>query len=355
MNLDDPEVLIFEQQLEAKVRKNIFHSKGKEVNLDYFLYSCFEQEQTRKALDTGKRLGQWSEVYEHEISEGKLDDLVGDLFSWYGVQCPEMASAAVLDHGLAAELVPAFVRLIHDLTQLFKTKSGAAVAPERTADGGPHSAFWAEVDREISKRFPRHAGLMLAYLDWRFGPETKEQLDLGSIPPVGRHAKTLLRGRISRKGSSPRDKKPSSSDRPPQRAQGGGNHTGGNQGRANHSGGNQGGGNQGRGNHQGQRDRQKGGRPERGDDNKRFGKPKSEMQKRPDRKISQPDPEREKMVMAEAESAVDKMRSDPGVTEILLKPQNSFLRRIQHQLIVDAGFRSESTGENAERAVKILR
>jgi predicted RNA-binding protein Jag len=49
------------------------------------------------------------------------------------------------------------------------------------------------------------------------------------------------------------------------------------------------------------------------------------------------------------------MQDDPGITELLLKPQNSFLRRIQHQYIVDAGFRSESTGENADRAVKILR
>jgi hypothetical protein len=359
MNLDDPEVSILEKQLESRVKKNIFDAKGKEVNLDYFLYSCFEQEQTRKAISAGSTAGQWVEIYKHEVAEGDLEDLIRDLCSWYSVQSPEMSSSGVLDHGMAAEVVPTFVRLIHDLIEVYKVKTSTEKAPDRCGEDGKQDKFWVTVDEEISKKFFRHAPQMLAYLDWRFGPGSSEVIDLASMPPVGRHARLLLRGRIKKKGPM-RDKKPSSAGgRPPQRAQANGNGGGQNRnegGRPERNGGGQNRNEGGRPERSGGgQNRNEGGRPERKPDDSRFSGPKKDHQSRGDKRPSAQDVDREKMVLAEAESGVDKLRQEPGLSEVLLKPQNSFLRRIQHQFIVDAGFKSESSGEAADRAVKILR
>jgi R3H domain len=58
--------------------------------------------------------------------------------------------------------------------------------------------------------------------------------------------------------------------------------------------------------------------------------------------------------MREAQDAISKMQSEPGIDRLQLNPANSFLRRMQHQLISDHGFASESTGEADSRAVVIL-
>ncbi len=59
--------------------------------------------------------------------------------------------------------------------------------------------------------------------------------------------------------------------------------------------------------------------------------------------------------LAEVDQAIAQLRSDTSVEEVMLKPTNSFYRRIQHQKIVDAGFHSFSVGEGPSRAVKVAR
>ena len=46
-------------------------------------------------------------------------------------------------------------------------------------------------------------------------------------------------------------------------------------------------------------------------------------------------------------------RIDSGETEIALRPQNSYLRRIQHQIADDHGLESSSQGQEPSRRVII--
>jgi predicted RNA-binding protein Jag len=57
----------------------------------------------------------------------------------------------------------------------------------------------------------------------------------------------------------------------------------------------------------------------------------------------------------ETRKAIARLKEDSGLQEVLLKPQNSFIRREQHVVISDAGFGTESRGEGKERAVCIIR
>lgn len=57
----------------------------------------------------------------------------------------------------------------------------------------------------------------------------------------------------------------------------------------------------------------------------------------------------------EVREALGRMKAEPGLSEILLKPTNSFLRREQHTVVVENGFNSESRGEGNDRTVVIKR
>jgi hypothetical protein len=57
----------------------------------------------------------------------------------------------------------------------------------------------------------------------------------------------------------------------------------------------------------------------------------------------------------EARLAIEKLQKNPGINQIPLDPANSFIRRQQHSLIVEAGFETESRGEGRDRCVHVLR
>lgn len=75
-----------------------------------------------------------------------------------------------------------------------------------------------------------------------------------------------------------------------------------------------------------------------------------------DRKPDQEkDLEQEAATLALVDQALASLAANLSLKEIVLAPQNSYYRRLQHQKAVDAGFVSDSVGEGKERAVKISR
>jgi hypothetical protein len=59
--------------------------------------------------------------------------------------------------------------------------------------------------------------------------------------------------------------------------------------------------------------------------------------------------------LEEANLAMEKMKKDKDIPEISLTPQNSFVRREQHMVISQAGFGTESRGDDKTRCVCITR
>ncbi len=59
------------------------------------------------------------------------------------------------------------------------------------------------------------------------------------------------------------------------------------------------------------------------------------------------------IALKEAEEAVKEIKK--GKDSLELHPQNSFIRRLQHQLIEKYGLKSESTGQEPQRKVKVFR
>ena len=61
------------------------------------------------------------------------------------------------------------------------------------------------------------------------------------------------------------------------------------------------------------------------------------------------------MAILEAKKKIDILKKSDDMTHIQLSPVNSYLRRLQHQFIMDLGFFSRSEGEDKERAIVIYK
>ncbi len=67
------------------------------------------------------------------------------------------------------------------------------------------------------------------------------------------------------------------------------------------------------------------------------------------------DKEREILALAECKSAIEEIKLNADIDQIVLKPQNSYIRRLQHSEAGASGLFSLSQGEDKSRAVVIYR
>jgi len=163
-------------------------------------------------------------------------------------------------------------------------------------------------------------------LEWMFGENKDHRAEIGARPPVGRFAPPFNRNRSSsspssngpnnRKNGSANSSAKSNDNRPPRN-------------------------NRDKNKFNGRKDG-----PKRNGRNDFKGKPRINKEV---------DAELEAKALSECNEAMAHLNSNPGEEQYVLKPQNSFYRRLQHQHVVSQGFLSESTGEGKERAVAVLR
>jgi hypothetical protein len=287
------------------------------LKLDYFLYSCFEYEQTCKALP-GKAMGpqRWPQAV--AFLDGERDNFrdLGDLgkqleacLRWYVEQFPSLLEDRSMTMENIGNLTAPAVFFSLDL------KIVAGADSQNTADAlqaSDNNAVWETIDRHLDELLPNFSSHFKTYLRWVFVKKEEQTWDVGSRPPVGRYAP------FQRRSGRPGDSKG-----PPRRGAGG----------------------QG-GRPQGGRDRH-----ERGQDRDRSRGPRRDAGAAKGGSHA----EQERAALEAVRFAVDQLRSNPALAEIKLDPSNSFFRRLQHKRAVAEGFHSFSTGEGMQRAVVVTR
>lgn len=282
------------------------------MKLDYFLYSCFEFEETVKATpirSTGSE--RWPRAIDYIEGENTSFDDLGNLdaqmracFEWYTEKFPNLMTERNLDLTNINGIIPAVVFLGLDLKFIIAANNEF----ERLvfSETKPQPSLWNRIEDNLKgeiKNFSRH---IVAYLQWAYAEKEEKQWDIGSRPPIGRYAPRPKRS-SGGPSSGNRDRKPS----------GGGNHRGGN--RSDHKrGGNAG---------------------KRGGDKRSRGN----------------NQQLEKQALTEVNDAVKKMSQDDSVNEVKLPPANSFFRRLQHKHAIAQGFESSSQGEGHDRSVVVKR
>jgi len=321
----------------ANAQMNRYQKTGQDVPIDYFLYACYEAEQTSKALEkkNESKSIQWPTIQDlspedlvDEVNSQKLDDLLADLMSWYAANFPDLATAEAWDFQKLPVVAPALVSMVSDVVFIHEQKTKAKLA---TFQENAPSSDWVLLSGLIDRFFARKQHLISKYLEWMFGENKDHRAEIGSRPPVGRFAPPFNRNRTS---SSP-------SSGPNNRKSGGANSSArGNDSRPARPRNN----NRDKNSFNGSGPRKDG--PKRGGRNDFKGK------NRPNKKA---DAELEAKALSECNDAMAHLNSNKGEEQYVLKPQNSFYRRLQHQHVVSQGFLSESTGEGNERAVAVLR
>lgn len=336
---DDANVSDESQHFSHKQR--VLDNQGKQVPVYLFLYSCFEFERTSRSMEAGgaERLewpvtGGEREALPEEMENLPLALILKKLIAWYCQEFRELSNPQPIDHERLGGVVEPLVALNRDLGKIYRLKTGEDL-PEYESSVGNNRA-WDDIYTEIRDQFPTYQHLYNRYIQWSHAAEPVEIFEAGSRPPVGRYAPPPIR-RTSGPGGS-RGGRDDRGSRPPRRE-------------ANFNGNSE------------RFDRGPGPRGKRGDANGN-----SRFEARPPRHDGQRGGRGAPRVRDEAESAkledaairdvneaIKTLKNNQDLGEVLLKPTNSFYRRLQHQCVVEAGFNSTSIGEGPERAVKVGR
>lgn len=342
------------QPQQPNAKQQIELARGKNVPIDYFLYSCLEHERTQRAQygDDMPTAGRWplmvGATKDHappEFASLELKALMTRMCLWYAAQYPELVEEIPLDHEVLNQVVAPFMRFTLDLADLVLLKTEKSL-PSHNAATEESTALWALIAEVLKEEVPGYHGYFIRFLKWAFADIEPEEFEPGSRPPVGKNMPNFRS--MQSHGSGPsgghRDNR--------------GPRDGGGGGRPQHQQNRQGQGFQG----SGQRDN-RGGRDQGPRDNgprdRNSNNPRNQNNNRPKfggpgggPSNQQADAETEKVALGAVDEAIAKIQSG-SVDEVFLKPMNSFYRRIQHQYAVDKGFESCSVGDGNERGVKV--
>lgn len=342
---DDQKAVVPENQPNAKQRIEL--ARGKNVPIDYFLYSCLEHERTQRAqfgddLPTAGRwplmVGATAENPPADFGSQNLKTLMNRMCGWYAAQYPEVVEEIPLDHEVLNQVVTPFMNFTLDLADLVLLKTSTSL-PSHNADNEESKALWAEISLVLKDSFPGYHGYFIRFLKWAFADIEPEEFEPGSRPPVGKNMPNFRAMANAQNHSAQQSQSGPGRHQPQGRHQGGGGH------RDNRGGGhrdNRGGQGGGQGGHR-DNNRNNNNRPQQ------QNRPRHENNRGPQQ---QADAETEKLALASVDDAIAKIQSG-AAEEIFLKPMNSFYRRIQHQYAVDKGFDSCSVGDGNERGVKV--
>lgn len=345
-------------------KQRVLDNQGKQVPVDLFLYSCLEIERTNRSMEAaGTPRIEWAAIagqitaLPEDMENLPLALILKKLVTWYRQKFPELSNSQPIDHERLLDVVEPLIALNLDLGKVYRLKNGEDL-PEYESSVGNNRA-WDDIYTEIRDQFPAYQHLYNRYIQWSHAAEPVEIFEPGSRPPVGRYAPPPIRRPTSGGPRGGRD------DRGPRG--GGGRDDRGPRGPRRETGGGAGGGSF------------SGGRPPReANGNNRFesrppprrgeGEGRGPRQDRPDHNRPDRNGPRGPKVRDEAESAkleeaairdvneaIKTLKNDSSQSEMVLKPMNSFYRRLQHQCVVEAGFNSTSVGEGPDRAVRVSR
>lgn len=361
--------------------------KGKEVSLDWFLFTCYDTSRQIKEIDHRYHEKSFWVGFDdpNELQQLPLDSAIKNMIRWYKSEFPVLGRGGSMDIDRMSLVARHLAYFEKDFKNLVRLKSGEYLE-DHVLDRHELTPPWTYLKHELISAFNKTGEKIWTYFMWAYGisPPT-DVVNISEIPPVNRFQQPYRNAHMQQQQQQPYRSRPR-----------GGNHRGGGHHSGNHGGdvnGNTiyppgqhtghgfnksssgGGPSRGGGYGGGHRKKRSANTSERnfphshGRDSGKRGKPNSRhhggnldraggkgLNKHPTKNPNKIiDKAKEKKVLALVDQAIAKLEKQSQLNEISLAPQNSFYRRIQHQHAVERGYRSESTGSEKKRAVKLLR
>lgn len=319
-------------------KQKILESRGKNVSLDLLLYSCLEHERVIRAKLPGGATSHdslpisesLSNFDDEVVSDDQLFQLIEKLAVWYSSHHPCLTVRGVIDRGMLHEVVEPLVSFNQNLEQLYNTcKKSTLPEFSKEKDEG---TFWNRLEHIFLAHFPEHGKSFLKYIHWSHAAQPVPDFEIGDVPPVGRNAPRLPRRDrddrapygVSKSSDDSRMTKPRKIDY----------------------------------------DSRHGNKfVNKSNSEKKSGRKRDKIdnsipvnsEKSARRDSLKHDAMARQAAEEEVATALKKLRENPSLQELNLRPANSFFRRIQHQIASDEGFTTISVGEGHNRAVKVCR
>jgi hypothetical protein len=292
--------------------KNRFNdARGKEVPLDYFLYSCFEAELLYRHATKNSQ----SPVDDIESSASKdqsastrqseWTQVVQDLLKKHCDAEPLLATTETIDFEKVGPISAQFVAFALELASTYKFATGTTLPVLTTESELP--MIWQAIYQSIEKVTPSAAHLFQHYFAWTYSDWESPVYEIGSRPPIGRYAppprpRPLTTGpRSGDKESKYNDRKSVAGPKP--------------------------------------------GKPRKGQGSRNSAP----------RPATPTDDRGEQAAISAITTAIETLQRDPNLKYVDLPASNSYQRRQQHQAASERGFQTLSIGEGRERAVRVTR
>ncbi len=297
MELEEINIADIEEKVTLRNQYN--EALGKAISQDYFVFTCFEEEKTQRFLKAGNpQRFQWEESAE----EGEELDLsiLARFFAHYKEVFPELAGTGPLDYKKHGEILSFFVTMVLDLEYLLEKKFGLSlpILQRNMKPASKYEQIWQAVAENVEATFSPFSRYMLAYLRWSYEAAPPINIELKNLPPVGRYLPLLYASQKAAMRQAFAQERAKNKGPEGTRSRGNGN-----------------------------------------DDDEAS--PRSTKAQ-------------EKEALDEVDEVLAKIKDQDEPINILLKPQNSYLRRVQHKKVKEAGFDSKSEGEGKLRALRIL-
>lgn len=281
-------------------------AQNQTVSIDHFLFNCYNYETLVKSKRTSKVT---PDLKSHQVADFSLDPFpTSELTSLWKSVAADFGSVLQetrIAYGNLQDFIGATVEFYENIS------SKLSEVPYEA-----QKAFAEKIASACMNELDAHSkNLITGYFTWSLAPFERKKDEIGERPPVGRFAPRKPREPRGNDRGDRGGKR--GQDRGPRRDAGG-----------------------------------RGPRPERGPRQDRG--PRKDRGPRPDRGPRKPEIS-EADLLKEILKGCQELKSDGNRKEFALRPQNSFNRRRQHQLIIDEGFESQSSGEGDGRHVVIVR
>ena len=302
------------------LKQRYLQAQGRTISLDYFLFTCKEEEDTilgTKFLYVKGKGFPNKENAPQKDTTISIEESVDAICTWYKTTYPQLASNDVLDYQTHGALVQLFVLLKLDIDKVLKHSFERIPAPTNNTE---NKKPWDVIDHHFKRAFPSYSDFLIKYLDWHYQETQKKVYDFKSIPPVGRFI-GLLKRHFGYQAFAP-EREPSYQTRSTHR----------------HS----------------RDNRETGSSPSH---KRHRSSTPSSFSRNTDRHEtrSSSSKQEEASALQEVQQALKKFETNPSLKVVTLKAQNSYIRRMQHKKISESEFVSNSVGEGPNRALQIKR
>ena len=165
------------------VRDRMVKSLGRDIRLDYFLYSVREAIAT---LDSMEKLAPEGHSQVAVAFAGDGDGFIAavrELARWYRQKYETLSFSAALDYELLGDVLDPIAYFVYDLKVMAK-KSGQEIP----FIGAEPPGFWRDCFPILKEELGRTGDWLTKYLAWEFRCQEDESVIPGSRPPIGRYA-----------------------------------------------------------------------------------------------------------------------------------------------------------------------